>query len=405
MTGDVGQPSASQRSDRLDSAQGWRNVAVAFASTSVVFGVAYSFGAFFEPMAQEFGAGSAATSALFSITAFGYFTLGSVTGRLVDRIGPRPVLLAGAVALGVGLASTAYANSLWVASLTYGAGVGIAVACGYVPMVAVVGGWFERRRGAALGLAVAGIGVGTLIGAPLAAWLIARWGWRVAFLLFALGGSTVLVACGVFASAPPARPGASAVRSTSVLRSPAFAVLYVASGLLTLALFVPFVFLPTFAVEQGASPVTGAALVGVIGIASVVGRLVLGAVADRLGRVGVFQACFAVVAGSYGIWLLAGSYPALVAFAVVLGVGYGGFIALSPAVVAQLFGVQGLGGLIGILYTSAGLGALLGPPAAGWLIDATSSYTWAIAASLAVSVGAFLVLLPLGRVSAAAKTS
>ncbi len=87
--------------------------------------------------------------------------------------------------------------------------------------------------------------------------------------------------------------------------------------------------------------------------------------------------------------------PRLVLFAVVLGAAYGGFIALNPAVVADLFGGQGLGALVGLIYTSAAAGSLLGPPAAGLLIDATATYRWAITASMLMATAAFAALLPL----------
>ncbi|HJY25539.1 MAG TPA: MFS transporter, partial [Actinomycetes bacterium] len=92
---------------QVDSAEGWRNVGVAFTSMFVVFGVAYSFGAFFESMSDEFGAGSAATSAVFSLTAFCYYLLGLVSGRAMDRFGPKPLLVVAAVAMLVGLSLTA----------------------------------------------------------------------------------------------------------------------------------------------------------------------------------------------------------------------------------------------------------------------------------------------------------
>src|SRR3990170_4017915 len=82
----------------LESAAAWVSVGAAFASMAAVFGVAYSFGAFFAPMAAEFGTGSGATSFVFSVTAFCWFALGSVSGRAVDRFGPRPALLVGALA-------------------------------------------------------------------------------------------------------------------------------------------------------------------------------------------------------------------------------------------------------------------------------------------------------------------
>ena len=85
----------------------------------------------------------------------------------------------------------------------------------------------------------------------------------------------------------------------------------------------------------------------------------------------------------------------LVAFSLVLGVSYGGFIALSPAVTAEAFGTAGLGGVLGALYTSAGIGGLVGPPLAGVLIDATDDYTAAIVYAMVLSFAAFATLLAL----------
>ena len=123
----------------------------------------------------------------------------------------------------------------------------------------------------------------------------------------------------------------------------------------------------------------------------------LGALADRLGRIRTYQACYAVVAASFPIWFLAGSYGALLAFAVVLGIGYGGWIALQPAVIAEIFGLRGLGGVVGLVYTAAGFGALLGPPLAGVLVDVTGGYGAAIVVSGVFAAGSFVALLPLGR--------
>jgi MFS family permease len=162
----------------IDSRAGWPTVASTFLSTFTVFGVAYSFGAFFKPMADEFGSDRGATALFFSITTFLYFGFGVFTGRIADRIGPRPVLAVGTVCIVAGLLATSRAQTLWVGYLTYALGVGIGVACAYVPMVAAVGGWFTRQRTSALGLAVAGIGVGTLVTAPLAERLIDAHGWR-----------------------------------------------------------------------------------------------------------------------------------------------------------------------------------------------------------------------------------
>ena len=128
----------------------------------VAFGIAYSYGAFLDEMREDFGVGRAAGAAFFSLTSLLYFGLGGVSGAASDRFGPRRVLLVGATALGLGLLATARAGSLGVALAAYGIGVGVGVACAYVPMVALVGAWFVRRRTLALGVAVAGIGLGTL---------------------------------------------------------------------------------------------------------------------------------------------------------------------------------------------------------------------------------------------------
>ena len=87
----------------IDSRAGWPTVIATFLSTFTVFGVAYSFGAFFKPMADEFGSGRASTSFFFAITTFLYFGIGVFSGRIADRIGPRRVLLVGAVCMVAGL--------------------------------------------------------------------------------------------------------------------------------------------------------------------------------------------------------------------------------------------------------------------------------------------------------------
>jgi predicted MFS family arabinose efflux permease len=223
--------------------------------------------------------------------------------------------------------------------------------------------------------------VGTLAGAPLAAALIAEHGWRRAHVLLGIGGSLLLVVAAIVARRPPRSVGEEPWALRDVVRSGEFRAMYVATFLASVALFVPFVYLPTAALAEGVSPVAAATLIGVIGVASVVGRLAIGALADRVGRVRTFQASFAVLAASFVIWLVAGSWPWLLGFAVVLGTGYGGWIALQPTVLAEMFGVRGLGGLVGLVYTAAGVGALVGPPLAGILIDASGGYRWAIAAA------------------------
>jgi MFS family permease len=365
----------------------WSVVVGAFASMFTVFGVAYSFGAFFDPIAREFSTNRASTSAVFSITAFLYFGLGSVSGALADRYGPRRVLVAGAAVMLTGLLVTAAAPSIWVAYAAYGLGVGIGTACGYVPMVACVGGWYDRGRSLAIGVAVTGIGLGTLLVPPLAAALIAARGWRSAYVVLAIASAIVLLAAAVVARKPPGgRASATDLSLGAAVRTRQFIGMYASGILVSFSLFIAFVHLAPFAVSRRASPVAAATLIGAIGAGSIVGRLGLGWVAERTGTIRAFQLTVITLGLSFAIWLAFPAYAGLVVFAIVLGLGYGGWVALSPSVIAELFGAEGMGGTVGFLYTSAAIGALLGPPFAGLIVDRTGSYVTAIVVALALGL-------------------
>ena len=376
----------------IDSARAWAMVAVSFAATFTVFGVAYSFGAFFKSMAHEFAAGPSATSVVFSITACLWAIVGWPAGHFADKIGARPIIILGAIAMGVGLLMTSFIHQLWIGYFTYGIGVGVGVACGYVPTVAVVGGWFLKRRNTALGVAVAGIGGGTLVVAPISAALIQRIGWRSTFVVLGIASASILIACAFMVRPPPVHVRPAPFKVRDAIGTPSFGVLYVSSVLLSMGLFTPFVFLPAFARDHGVSEVAAAALVGLIGGASVVGRMGLGAIADRVGVVRLYQLCILVVGLSFALWMFAHTYSTLVIFALILGLGYGGYVALSPAVLAHFFGTHRLGSVLGALYTSGGIGVLMGPPVAGMLI-AHRGYRWAIAFSLLTGLASYSILL------------
>jgi predicted MFS family arabinose efflux permease len=247
---------------------------------------------------------------------------------------------------------------------------------------------------------VAGIGFGTIFGAPIAAESISHLGWRATYVWFAVAVAAILLGCAFIVERPPVHVTPSRVRLRDALGSPAFGFLYASSVAVSIVLFVPFVYLSSFARDRGATEFAGAALVGIIGGASVAGRMGLGSLADRAGAVRLYQTSFLVLALSYGIWLAAASYPTMVAFALVMGAGYGGYVALSAAVIAHLFGTQRMGTVLGALYTSGGIGAMVGPPMFGAIIDRTGSYRLAIAAAFAIALASFALLIPLRRYEA-----
>ena len=372
-----------------DSWRAWTMVLVAFTVGFVVFGTMYSFGAFFAPMAAEFRASRAATSAFFSITGLTFYLTGSVAGHLGDRFGPTAMTALGAAVMGGGLLLTGCIGQLWEGYLTYGIGVGVGAACAYMPTLAILGGWFSRQRTAALGTAAAGTGCGMLVVPPLSAVLIGQYGWRATSMIVG-AGCTVLLALAAMLVRRPPRPAVSVHRPLiGIVRSFEFVMLYASWVLATIALFVPFVFLPTYVAAHGEGQVAGAALLSLLGGVSVLGRLGIGVFADRIGTARLFKASVLLMAVSYLLWIVAASYIWLIGFAVVLGLGYGVRIALMPAVLIDLFGVQNLGAILGIFFTASGVSAVLGPLMAGFIVDATGSYQAGIVFALAAGTLGF----------------
>lgn len=379
----------------LDSRSAWCVVGAAFIAGFVVFGVMYSFGAFFEPMAAEMHANRAATSAFFSITGLVFYMSGSLTGHLSDRFGPRIVVGTGAVVMGASLMLTASIGQLWVGYLTYGVGVGTGAACAYIPTLAIVGGWFDRHRNSALGIAATGTGCGTLIVPPVAATLIQAYGWRVTYLAFGVGCSVLLAICALLAAPPPVAR-ARATRSVGrIVFSFEFMMLYASWLCATTALLVPLVFLPAFARGQGAGPVAASALLSLLGGMGILGRVGIGTLTRRIGTLRLFKISVLMMGASYVLWLLATNYSVLLAFSVVLGLGYGVRIALMPVVLIEFFGLGSLGAILGIFFTASGISALCGPFLAGLIVDYTGSYQWGIVFALAMGALGFGVIAPL----------
>lgn len=381
---------------------GWVVVAAVFVVTLLGFGSAYTFSAFFEPLQRDFSASRGSVSLAFSIAGFLYFGLGAVSGPLADRIGSRTLAVLGMVLLGAGLILAGSARSLTEVYLAYGLGVGLGVGLSYVPLLGVVQRWFTRRRGFASGIAVSGIGIGTLIMPPLAAWLIDFVGWRMAYML--IGGLVVVIGTGTSllivenprdrgtnpdGDAIPLRSGAPRLEGTSVreaIRSARFIALYAACLLCSFGVFVPVAHLVPYALDHGISQSSAVLILGAIGLGSTVGRFFLGGLADRLGRQVSLLAMFAGMALAMGIWAFSTQAWQLGTFAIVYGLFYGGWVALLPAVVMDEFGGRNVSGLIGILYTSVAFGTLVGPSAAGFAFDFTQSYTLPIVASVCANI-------------------
>lgn len=366
---------------------------LAFAAMFVSVGTGFSYGALVLPVARDLGLPQGVAAGVFAVTIMTFFLAGAPAGMLSDRVGARWVLAFGSAALGGGLLVTSRAESAAGLYVGHGLLVGLGMASTFIPLTVVVSSSFQRRRAMALGIAVSGIGVGTLVMAPLIALLIGLLGWRQAYAALAVGCGLVLLVAALLVVRPRHHVHhTEGPPLTDSLRSRAYRWLYVAQVLLSVAIFIPFSHLPAYAEDAGNDAVTAAGLVGVIGAASVVGRLALGSVADRIGVLRTYRWCFFAIGASFVFWLWPGAdYPVLLLHAALLGVGYGGFVALLPAVLAERFGLAGLGGLLGIMYTANVLGAGLGPLAMGLLIE-TFGYLPAGVAGLLCGVAATALL-------------
>lgn len=390
---------------------GWIVVGATFGVLFVAFGAAYSFAAFFESLRDEFDATRGDVSLVFAITGFLYFGLGVFSGPLSDRIGPRRVILAGVVLIAAGLMLASVAQTLWQVYVTYSLFVGVGVGLAYVTSVACVQRWFTRRRGFASGMAVAGIGAGTLVVPLLAAGVIDLWGWRAGYATLGLLTLVVGVASAMLMEHSPhgrglhpdgdlpahgAAPAAATGSSLrEAIRARPFWLLYAATVSTSLGIFMPFAHLAPYAKDHGFTSGFGALLVGMIGVGSTAGRLVLGGSADRVGRRLALACTFGAMALTLLFWLAATERWSLVVFALVFGAAYGGFVALVPALTTDYFGGRNAGGILGALYTGAAIGALAGPTLAGAVYDARNSYTLPILLGVAMNVVAVACIVAL----------
>ena len=399
---------------RRSARRGRRVLIGAFGVMFVVFGIINSFSPFFASLQEAFVAQRGAISFIYSIAVPLYFLLGLVSGPLADRLGPRRVALIGVLIGGAGLFFAARATALWQVYLGFGVGVGVGVGFCYVPAIAAVQRWYHKGRGVASGLAVAGIGLGTLsmplVAAPLISWLDWRGAWSVFAVLMIVGGGGAALLLdrgpeqygwlpdgGV--ADPLAARERTAVAGASIndaLRSRPFWLLYVGLIFVSVGAFVPFVHLVPYAEDHGISHGSAVAIFSLLGVGSTAGRFAVGGLADRVGRGRSLALVFFGLSAMLLWWLAAASVWKLAAFALIFGIFQGGFVALYPALTVDYFGGRNASGIIGILYTAGAIGTLAGPRLAGDGFDLFHSYSLPIlvSAGCAFAAALFTMLLP-----------
>jgi MFS family permease len=390
---------------------GWRVVAAAFVILLTAYGAQYCFGVFFRALLDDFGWSRTGLAGVFALYAFLYSVLGFPAGRLTDRFGPRVVVAAGAVFLGVALTAMATVTALWQAYVLYGLVAATGMGTAFVPCNTTVVRWFQRRRGLASGITSSGASVGSLVFPPLAQVAVTGLGWRGAYVVVGLLVFVVVLAAaqilrrdpesmGLLPDGGPAPAGPVVTAATATGLSLRQAIdtrvlwqLALAFSATWVPVFIPLVHLVPFARDLGHSPLAAAWAISVTGAGAVLGRLTMGAVSDRVGRRPTIAGGMLLQALAFLGFAIAHDLTALYATALVFGFSYGTISTLFAAIVGDFFGRAHAGSIVGFLFALAGSMAAWGTLGAGAVFDATGSYRPAFVLSAGLNVVAFLVLL------------
>lgn len=409
---------------------GYWLVAVAFVFMLLSYGCgSFVFSLFVNPLQSAFGWSRGQVMVGFTLFFSVQGLVSPAVGRLVDRFGPRVVIPAGAVAMGLGFLLASRAVDLYTFYAGYviiGAG---SSGMGIVPCSAIISNWFRRRRGIALGVMAAGMGAGGLVMAPVVAHLLAGFGWRTAYLTMALiiVATTIPLSLAIVRTRPSDRGlypdgdseptqvnGHGALPGTEIegltLRQ---ASKYAAIWLLGLSFFVsgfsntgalhaPVPFLE----DIGFPTTTAAAALGTLGLGSAAGKVFFGWLCDRVSPKRASALGLGLQLGGVLVLLsIRADSPVVLiwAYALLLGFGIGSWLPTMSVLVSSNFGLAYYGSVFGVIAFLESTGTSLGPLFAGLVFDATGTYFYAFvtfAVLYAVAIPAILLMKRPARVSA-----
>ncbi|MBI3128744.1 MAG: MFS transporter [Candidatus Tectomicrobia bacterium] len=381
---------------------GWVIVALAFWTMAFTITARFSFAIYQVPLIAEFGWGRGALGGAYALMLATYALICPFVGSLFDRKGPRSVVPWGSALVGMGLALGFFVSSLWHVYVFTGLFLGVGAAMsGFALNSAMMPRWFQRKRGAATGIALSGSGIGILLLIPAIERLIAGAGWRAAYLAFGLlvlaGFAPVLWLLlrdrpedvGQSLDGLPRREGTPAPPAPghSVPLRQVLASVRRERNFWALALIVFFIGvnnntvlsqLALYLTDAGFSTAFAALIFGSMGAIRMIGSMTLGWASDRLGRQQAQAIAVAISVAGLALLLLIppmGS-PAWLAwlFALVYGIGTGAMGTCHSAMAADSFGGRSFGAVMSLLEIAFGLGGALGPPLAGLLFDRTGSY-------------------------------
>ncbi len=376
----------------------------AFVTFAVSAALMHSYAVFLLAFLEEFRWSRAETSLAYSISAFASGASAPFVGALVDRLGPRRLVLLGGSLLALGLVGSAYVHALWQLILLYGFLMTIGANClGLVVFVPMLSRRFVGNRGMAIAIVQSANGLARAVSAPVAQILISTIGWRHAYLaqaalmaalvwpLAALFPLDEAPARAVPSSQSPAgervtdRPARRGWTLAEAIATPHFWLLFTVYLCTGLGSFFVSLHQLAFAVDVGFDKLYAASVLGLGALLSVAGVIVTGTLSDYIGRelsavlayvvsiVGVICALF--ITGPDHAWLLW-------IHACFFGLTWGARGPSVTAKTADLFPGPNLGAILGVITVGTGIGSAVGAWGAGWIFDVSGSYRLAFVASI-----------------------
>jgi MFS family permease len=382
---------------------GWVVVGAGALMTCVGFGTMLSLAVFLASITEAMGWSRAGVSAAATLDFLFMGIAAFFWGALSDRFGTRIVVLSGSLLLGLGLVSASQAQSLWQFQLLFGGLIGIAAGSFYAPMMAVASAWITRHRSLAVALVSAGMGVAPVTIAPSASALITAYDWRTAMLVIGIAAWALLIpASFLVRPAPKSADDVAAVTNDApqtewtaaqAFRTPQFVALAGAHFACCAAHSGPIFHMVSYAMVCGIAPLTAVTVYSLAGFSGLGGRLLLGALADRLGAKPVLVGGLFVQALCIATYLAVAHLGEFYALSVAFGLAYGGVMPLYAVLVREYFGARIMGTVFGAVSAFASLGMALGPWAGGYIYDITQGYTWLHAGSFAIGLAAVAIAL------------
>ncbi|MBW2029456.1 MAG: MFS transporter [Deltaproteobacteria bacterium] len=382
-----------------------------FFTVFVAFSIRYCYGLLLPQMLSSLSISKTEAGVIFSSYFITYTILSPVLGLLGDRTDARILLTIFVTLLGLGAYLMSFSSTVVQASFFFAlAGVGHS-AC-WAPVATVVLRWIsDKRRGIVLSIVDLGSATGIGVWSILIPLITAAYSWRAVWVIL---GVITFLAAGmnflVVQNYPPFEVesrGSGGTPETrisirkgymAIFRDTKFHLVGLSYLFISFSILIPFTFLTAYGTQElKISYSSAAALVAVIGVSGAAGKLILGHISDIVGRLRVMMLCGALTAvGCLGL-AYAHEFLMLILFSVVFGVGYGTIWAVYAASARDMFSKDYSGSIIGLWTVYHGLGSVLSPVIAGWTIDATGTYFWALILAAIASILSLLLLWPLGR--------